>query len=423
MVNHSNFHGPLTRRNFLKLASAGACFSLLSPFITRIQATSATPLYWITDIPNSPLGGRGNGNSHAGLEYLFHWMGRSGLKLYRSSKETVLSGFNGLIDAADVVLIKVNAQWKYRGCTNSDLIRGLIQRILDHPDGFRGEVVLFENGSGRGSLSCDKQAFLYGEDGIHANANDESHTFLYLVDHVFRDPRVSAYLLDPVRTVSIPAGDHSTQGFRIFENVSYPCFNTAGGRRVELKEGIWNGTGYQQNLKIINVPVLKHHDEGGSEITASLKHMYGVLSMDDGLVDFRHYRGLGETCGKMMASVRAPVLHILDAIWVSHRSLLGYPADTTFRANQILASQDPVALDYWAAKHILYPIDRNPRHHPDFPGIDRWLTESRDLINSLGGLNSLDSSLRLHRVTKAENEMSVLKKKCLGSYNFNFKVS
>jgi len=70
-------------------------------------------------------------------------MGNQGLPFYRSSQETLLSGPSGLIEPNDVVLIKVNAQWKYHGCTNSDLIRGLIQRILDHPDGFNGEVVIF----------------------------------------------------------------------------------------------------------------------------------------------------------------------------------------------------------------------------------------------------------------------------------------
>ncbi|MFO7496632.1 MAG: hypothetical protein R6X05_13490, partial [Desulfobacterales bacterium] len=91
-------------------------------------------------------------------------------------------------------------------------------------------------------------------------------------------PRVSAYLLDPVRAKFIGAGDHQTDGYRRFEDVSYPCFTTAGGRRIELREGVWTGSGHRQNLKLINVPVLKHHDKGGSEITASLKHMYGLLS-------------------------------------------------------------------------------------------------------------------------------------------------
>jgi len=412
---------PVTRRNFLKLASAGVCFSMLPPFVSRLRAAAASPLYWITDVPDHPFLTGGKGNWHEGVETLLHWMGRSGLKFYRSSQQTTLSGPNGMIDSADVVLIKVNAQWKYRGCTNSDLIRGLIQRILDHPDGFRGEVVIFENGQGRGSLNCDTSGS-YPDAAVHANANDEGQSFLYLVQQVFRDSRVSAFLLDPFQSVFIGGNDHNTQGYRSYENVSYPCFTTAGGRRVELREGVWDGKGYQQNLKLINVPVLKHHDVGGSEITASLKHFYGVLSMADGQSGFRHYQGLGETCGKMIASVRSPVLNLVDALWVSSSSLTGYPADTTNRANQILASQDPVALDYWAAKYILYPLDNNPRHHPDFPGIAQWLTDARDTINTRGGLNSPDGSLLLSRVTKTENEMSVLKRKCLGSYNFNFKV-
>ena len=87
-----------------------------------------------------------------------------------------------------------------------------------------------------------------------------------------------------IRSVAtfIGATDHSTNGYRTYENVSYPCFTTAGGHRVELREGIWNGNSYSQNLKLINVPVLKYHDTGGSEITASLKHCYGIVSMSDG---------------------------------------------------------------------------------------------------------------------------------------------
>ena len=130
--------------------------------------------------------------------------------------------------------------------------------------------------------------------------------------------------------------------------------------------------------------MLKHHDTDGSEITASLKHFYGVLSMADGQSGFRHYSGLGETCGKMVASVRTPVLNIIDAIWVSHGSLGGYPKATTTRINQIIASQDPVALDHWAAKYILYPINGNQRHHPSFPGILTWLNSAELTINGRG---------------------------------------
>ena len=398
----------ISRRGFLKGSLAGIFFPIFSPFnrVAKSAPNPINPLFWIKNIPNQPFYGGGGGNYHVGVDRLLQLMGDKGLKFYRSAQETALSGPLGMIKPNDVVLIKVNAQWKYRGCTNSDLIRGLIQRILDHPDGFNGEVVIFENGQGRGSLNCDTSSAYGGDTSIHANANNESHSFVYLVNTVFNDSRVSAFLLDPIRATFIGATDHSTNGYRTFENVSYPCFTTAKGNRIELREGIWHVGGYTQNLKLIKVPVLKMHDTGGSEITASLKHFYGVVSMSDGQVNFRHYDGLGETGGKMALSVRAPVLNIIDAIWVSYSSITGYPASTTFRANQILASQDPVALDYWAAKYIIYPISQSPRHLPTFSGIDQWLTSARDTINGGGGLYDPDMGIQVGLVTKNETEMS-----------------
>jgi hypothetical protein len=92
---------------------------------------------------------------------------------------------------------------------------------------------------------------------------------------------------------------------------------------------------------------------------------------------------------------------------VSHLSLSGYPANATFRANQFLASQDPVALDYWAAKYILYPISGNSRHLPTPGGIiDGWLTSARDIINQGGGLSDPASGILVDTVTKNEDEMT-----------------
>jgi hypothetical protein len=397
----------LSRRTFCKAVAGGLCIPLLGPFNRFVSAATPDPLssiFWVKNIPNQPFLPEGSGNYHAGIEWLLALMGENGRKFYCSPQETALGGPDGLIQADDVVLIKVNGQWKYRGCTNSDIIRGLIQRILDHPDGFNGEVVIFENGQGRGSLNCDTRSN-YTDSLVHANANDERHSFLYLVNSIFRDARVSSYLLDPIRSRFIAADDHHTDGYRKYEDVSYPCFTTARGTRIELKEGIWRGDGFDQNLKLINVPVLKHHDTGGSEITASLKHLYGVLSMSDGQSTFRHYSGLGNTCGKMMVSIRTPVLNIIDAIWVSHLSIKGYPADTTFRANMLLASQDPVALDYWAAKYMLYPIDFNNRHHPDYSGILTWLSGAEQIINQRGGLYNPEAGILAGPVTKNETQM------------------
>jgi hypothetical protein len=404
----------LGRRRFLKeSAAAGLLLSL-----PRGQAEAAPPpnyLYWVKNIPKRPFTCI-NPNHHVGVNELLKLMGEHYLKFYRSDTVGPLSGPHGLIAANDVVLVKVNAQWKYRGCTNSDVIRGLIQKILDHPDGFSGEVVIIENGQGQGSLNCDGNLDWYPDATQHANANDETHSFQYLVEHIFRDLRVSSFSLDRIRDKIIDENDHTTDGYRILLNVSYPCFTTDGGNRVELQRGIHTDpAGFTQNLKLINVPVLKDH--WYTSLTCSLKHTYGILSMADGVPFDRHFGDVGQIWGMMMELIKTPVLNIVDAIWVSQGKgdpptrqwgLLGYPPEVTTRTNQLLASQDPVALDYWAAKYILYPIDEYEAHHPDrSPQVDAWLTSARDTINGRGGLYDPDKAIYVRDVTKNEAGMAV----------------
>jgi len=129
--------------------------------------------------------------------------------------------------------------------------------------------------------------------------------------------------------------------------------------------------------------------------------------MRDGRISARHYNMLGDTCGRMVASVCTPVLNIMDAIWVSQGALKGYPESTTTRTNRITASQDPVALDYWTAKHILYPVDNNHRHHPDYRGIQKWLEQAKTVINDLGGLKDLSKGILVDKATYNESRMQV----------------
>lgn len=159
------------------------------------------------------------------------------------------------------------------------------------------------------------------------------------------------------------------------------------GHRIELREGIWTGSEYGDNLKLINLPVLKTH--AGTGITGALKHTYGILSMDDGSSGIRHYSESGIQCGKMWGLVKAADLNILDCIWVSPDSLAGYPVSTTYRANTLLAAVDPVALDYYGSKHILYPLGGpyQNQHNPDAdPGLINHLSGAQDFINANGGI-------------------------------------
>ncbi len=347
---------------------------------------------------------------HPGVESLLFSLAANGRRFYQSaSSGHPLAGPAGMIGPADTVLIKVNAQWKYRGSTNTDVTRGVIQRILDHPDGFTGEVVIVENGQGRGSLNCDTTS---GCDGgtreVHANAENEAHSFEYLVDEVFQDSRVGSRLLDGIRTTFIEADDHVTEGYRTLANISYPCFQTPQGTRVEFKEGIWTGSSHDSaRLKWINIPTMKDHKD--LNVTGCLKHIYGLITTYNEPLPHHDPFHAGKIMGEFFTLGRAPVLNILDHIWVAHASLCGYPPDTTTRRNMLVGGFDPVALDAWSARNVLYPITGDPAHDPDLPGYLRtYLLDARDTINNNGGIDGKESTLDPGAVVARHQDQRVI---------------
>ena len=72
-----------------------------------------------------------------GVRRLLGSMQDHGINFYQTAASP-----HGLIASNDVVLLKINAKWAERGGTNTDLIRGVIQAVLDHPGGFRGEIIV-----------------------------------------------------------------------------------------------------------------------------------------------------------------------------------------------------------------------------------------------------------------------------------------
>jgi len=296
-----------------------------------------------------------------GVDDLVTLMGTSGVKWYRSAVEDLRSGSIGLIDPDDVVLIKINAQWAERGGTNTDVLRGLIGVVVEHPDGFIGEVVVADNGQSYGSLNRSLN-----------NAEDTGQSVLDVVNEIRAEGwNVSAQLWDSLRTSQVKefAEGDSRNGYVVNNTldaetqikVSYPKFQTAFGTYVSYKLGIWSpdqGSYDPSKLVVINVPVLKTHSIYG--ITAGVKNHMGVVTSG---ISTDSHNGVGRGgLGSVMAEVRVPDLTVLDCIWVLARPGTGpaasYAAAT--RRDQLLAAFDPVALDAWAAKHILLPeIVRN----------------------------------------------------------------
>ncbi len=293
---------------------------------------------------------------YGGVDDLVTLMGRHGFKWHRSAETTWTSGPDGMIDRDDVVLIKVNAQWSQRGGTNTDVLRGVIRRIVEHPDGFTGEVIVADNGQGSGNL-----------DRTENNAEDHSQSPQDVVDDFATEGwTISTFLLDTLRNISV--GEYSdgnmTSGYIVnpvpdpetFIRVSYPKFQSAAGTYISYKHGIWSAASQtydHDQLVVINIPVFKTHSIYA--ITSAVKNHMGVVTRSLG-TDSHSAVGRGGL-GSVLAEARMPDLNILDCIWILARPGQGPSASysAASRRDQLLASTDPAALDIWATKFIMIP--------------------------------------------------------------------
>jgi len=127
--------------------------------------------------------------------------------------------------------------------------------------------------------------------------------------------------------------------------------------------------------------------------------------MSDGQSAARHYQRLGKPAAKMVAAVRAPVLNVIDAIWVSHRALAGFPRK--HRARQSDPGQPgPRCPGLLAAKNVCIPDRQQSRHHrPIFAGIRRLATQARRRSMTAGGLYKPDGGPRGAMSHRSESGM------------------
>ncbi len=213
-----------------------------------------------------------------GINELISLMKVSGLSFYGENNSS------GIIGKDDIVIIKVNSQWDERGGTNTDLVKALVQTIVNHPQGFLGEVVIADNGQAQYGSTGSGGSLSYARN----NAKDISQSIQKVADS-FSSYKVSTYQWDSITNEMVneySEGDlkdgYVVEGFPDPETglvVTYPKFKTKYGTNVSFKLGVWDSANetYDSNrLKVINVPVLKSHGIYG--VTASVKHYMGVAS-------------------------------------------------------------------------------------------------------------------------------------------------
>lgn len=350
-------------------------------------------VFRITGCPQDPVGDR-----FPGLDNLLTLMGSQGQKFYRSAASSALAGPGGIIAADDVVVVKINYQWDERGGTNTDLLRGLIRAVVDHPDTFAGEVVVCENAQFNSVSNFDR---------ADNNAQDTSLSpHDVVVGFQNQGYPVSHYDWTSIRYNSVD--EYSSADFddgyvvydydpQISGRVSYPKFQTDAGTFISLRDGIWNpgSSSYdRESLKFINLPVLKSHSATYG-VTACVKHYMGVVTRE---LNTNSHSAIGSgLLGEVIAEIGLADLNILDCIWVNANPYSGpgtsYGGAT--RLDQLVASTDPVAADIWATTEILIPafLDNgytppwpNPDATPDDPNSDFriYLDNSMDRILGAG---------------------------------------
>jgi hypothetical protein len=374
-------------------ASAG-----LWGYQTRIDAARAellplTPpsdyradVFHVTDCPREPAGDR-----FRGLDNLLKLMGREGFKFHRSHTTGPLSGIDGLIGSNDVVVIKINYQWTGCGGTNTDLLRGLIRAIVDHPDGFTGEVVVGENtqfasadgfdrlGNNAWDRTLSPHDVVVGfRDQGHAVSISDWSAFRYLETDRGRSCESGAGY------VVLPPGP----GGRI----SYPKFKTDFGACVSLAGGVWDpsaGVFDRDRLKVINLPVLKPHANTYA-VTAAVKNYMGVVTNE--LNTNSHGSVRGGLMGAVMAETGMPDLNILDCMTVNGNPMTGPQVSwyTASELNQLAASTDPIALDLWATTNILVPEFLARGFSPPWPSPDATPDDPSSVFRTY-----LDNSMNL----------------------------
>ena len=153
------------------------------------------------------------------------------------------------------MIIKGNFQWKFRNTTSTDRIKGVIWQILQHPDGFTGEILVCDNTQEIGT-------------GINQSDNNSEDPDQSIVDVVntFHSKGYPVYYRDWANVWDTVAQEYSDGDYGdgcVYEpasKISYPKFQSPSGENyISLRYGIWDSTSQVYNserLCIIDFPVL-----------------------------------------------------------------------------------------------------------------------------------------------------------------------
>jgi hypothetical protein len=318
------------------------------------------------------------------MDTLLAMMAKHGTYLHQTSAHP-----EGIVGSNNIVIIKGNYQWTHQNTTSTDRIKGLIWQILNHPDGFTGEI-----------LVCDNTQNV----GTSINDQDDNSDFpgqsIVDVTNTFNAKGYPVFLYDWTPLWAAEVGEYD-EGMYIDgypydpeTHITYPKFQTPSGTYVSLRYGIWDPvaeTYDHDRLCIVDFPVVKQHLMAGA--TVAVKNWIGLMTTAAWMeryggfenMHYEYFWGEYALVARTM-EVTFPRLTVVDADWISTRN----PNDLMylFHAQMLCASTDPVAASWYAARFMLSPVATLASYtDPDRPGsrygatLDAWKTY---LVDSAG---------------------------------------
>jgi hypothetical protein len=322
----------------------------------------------------------------------------------------LMGGIERIIGTDDIVIIKPNVQWWNQGVPNLSALKVFVDLIMNgHNGGFNGEVVVAEN-CHRGA--CPEEALHSGWAPIFSrnsdldqinNYNDlgkhlkkkygDKFSICHWIDidkggkRVFSPVNGCGYVYcDGTGGVPLISMDNGAQGDDFREVImTYPIFKTDNGTVIDFKNGIWEKGAYTGHpLKFINVTALNHHS-AYCGATSAIKNYLGISDLSggpdphkNGKLTNKYYNFhsfpfnkwspgpepgmIGAEIGMFLNTIRKADLNITTAEWIGLSSRTEPPVA---RTKTVLASTDPVALDFHATKYLLYPNSKISVHNPD----------------------------------------------------------
>jgi hypothetical protein len=354
----------LSRRQFLVALSVTAAAAPFTPILDR----------WLPHL-------MAQGAQH----HLY--IARNGTPATNVQRAVALAGgIQTFIGHDDAVVLKPNGQWPLQGYTHTQSMKALIDVILNRPGGFAGEIIITEHVHRDPTTALNGSYCWNMSSGYNRTNNWADMNYFELVNdyHTRGINNVTAIpLYDTGQSTDfviatgpgdLAAGKHgwvratytTTANGRTVRLPHALLRSAHSGHVIDFKNGVWNSGSYTgQPVKIIVLPTLNNHGSYNSEDyagpTSALKCHLGIVEFAGSSGVSLHSVGydtpispqaMGEAVGRLITQVLQPAFYMTVAEYTGYRSRTDSTAANT---KTVGLCADPVTLDYWMCKYVMYP--------------------------------------------------------------------